>query len=208
MGDVSDALALLLSKGGDDYSMLTKEEQDDNDVSRLSYTEQDKLVLRQYEGAAEPARRLCLFLQDQRNAWPYVTFELQLCLQDTDAPTMTIYADVSHMNRTKDLRKRDKTVLVKKSGVEVSDAVAKNYTSVELMDHCVAKYCDLYIEDLACRVGLSSRYLPPALTMNVLLNPLFGLQSKIVGSGLLKGHQYARARSSKCEYFSMICSVF
>mmetsp|Transcript_32500 Transcript_32500/g.68341 ORF Transcript_32500/g.68341 Transcript_32500/m.68341 type:complete len:198 (+) Transcript_32500:411-1004(+) len=36
----------------------------------------------------------------------------------------------------------------------------------------------------------------PALTMSVLLNPLFGLQSRIIGAGLLKRLQYARARSN------------
>ena len=66
------------------------------------------------------------------------------------------------------------------------------------MDPRVEKYCDceVYIDDLARRVGLSSKFLPPALTMSVLLNPLFELQSRIVGEGLLKRLQYARARSS------------
>ena len=166
--------------------MLTKKEQNGNDVSRLSYTEEDKTVIHHYEDAADPARRLCKFLQDNRNAWPYCTFEIQFCLQQTNAPTIVIYADVSHMSRTKDLCKRDKTVRVKKSGVTVSESIAKNYTKVEKMDPRVQKYCEVYTEDLARHTGLSSKYFPPALTMNVLLNPLFGLQSKIVGVGLLK----------------------
>mmetsp|Transcript_32502 Transcript_32502/g.68343 ORF Transcript_32502/g.68343 Transcript_32502/m.68343 type:complete len:232 (+) Transcript_32502:411-1106(+) len=116
--------------------------------------------------------------------------------EQTSAPTIPIYADVSHMDRTKDLRKRDKTVLVKKCGVTVSEIDEKNYTKVETMDPRVEKYCEVYTEDLARRVGLSSTFLPPALTMSVLLNPLFGLQSRIIGAGLLKRLQYARARSN------------
>ena len=77
MGDVSDTLEILLAAGGDDYGMLTKKEQNDSDVSRLSYIEEDKTVIRHYEGAADTVRKLCKFLQDNRNAWPYCTFEIQ-----------------------------------------------------------------------------------------------------------------------------------
>lgn len=203
MGDMSDSLAILLAVGGDDYGMLTEDEKMTHDVTRLSYTDEDKTAIRQYEGAAQPAKQLCKFLQDNRNAWPYVTFELQVAIQQTSAPTIPIYADVSHMDRTKDLRKRDKTVLVKKCGVTVSEIDEKNYTKVETMDPRVEKYCEVYTEDLARRVGLSSTFLPPALTMSVLLNPLFGLQSRIIGAGLLKRLQYARARSSKSSNSSL-----
>ena len=208
MGDVSDTLEILLAVGGDDYRMLTEEEQKDNDVSQFSYTEEDKTVVRHYKGAADPARRLCKFLQDKRNAFGYSTFELQLCLQQTNASTTVIFADISHMSRTKDLRKREKTVLLKKLGVTVSANIAKNYTKVETMAPCVQKYCEVYTEDLARRTGLSSKYLAPAMTMNVLLNPLFGLQSKIIGAGLLKRLQYARARSSKYHYHFLNYSIF
>ena len=208
MGDVSDTLEILLAAGGDDYKMLTEEEQKDNDVSKLSYTEEDKTAIRHYEGAVDPARRLCMFLQDKRNAFGYSTFELQLCLQKTNGPTIIIYADVSHMSRTKDLQNRQKTVLLKKSGVTVGESIAKNYTKVETMAPCVQKYCEVYVEDLARRTGLSSKYLPPAMTMNVLLNPLFGLQSKIIGTGLLNCLQYVRARSSKYHYHSLNYYVF
>ena len=83
MGDVSDTLEVLLAAGGDEYGMLTKKEQNENDVSRLFYTEEDKTVIHHYEDAADPERRLCKFLQDNRNAWPYCTFEIQI-LSSTD----------------------------------------------------------------------------------------------------------------------------
>ena len=197
MGDVSDTLDILLAVGGDDYEMLTESEKNSHDITRLSYTAEDKTVLRQYEGVAEHARTLCKFLQDNRNAWPYVTFEIQVAIQNTNAATITIFADVSHMNRTKDLGKREKTVLVKKAGVTVSDSVAQNFTKVERMDPRVEKYCEVYAEDLAHRAGLTSKFLPLALTMPVMLNPLFGLRTKIIGAGLLKESQYDKAESSE-----------
>ena len=62
------------------------------------------------------------------------------------------------MNRTKDLDKREKTVLAKKSRITVSNSVAQNFTKVERMDPRVENYCEVYTEDLAQRVGLISRY--------------------------------------------------
>ena len=87
---------------------------------------------------------------------------------------------------------------MRKSEVRVNGNESKNYAKVETMEPCVEMYCHLYTDDISRRVGLSSKYLPPALTMPVLLNPLFGLQKRIVGTGLLTRSQYDRARSSKC----------
>ena len=103
------------------------------------------------------------------------------------------------MDRTKDLWKHKKTVLLKKLGITVSLDRAENYAKVEAMDPCVETYCWVYTEDLSCCVGLSSEYLPPAMTAAVLLNPRFGLQKRMVGAGLLTGHRYKRGRSSKCN---------
>ena len=89
------------------------------------------------------------------------------------------------MDGTKDLRKHEKTILLKKLGITVSVDEADNYAKVEAMDSCVDIYCWVYTENLSRRVGLSSKYLPPAMTMPVLLNTLFGLQKRIVGAGLL-----------------------
>ena len=103
------------------------------------------------------------------------------------------------MDRSKNLWKREKTILLKKSGVVGSVDEAKKYAKVEIMDPCVETYCWVYTEDLSCCVGLSSEYLPPAMTAAVLLNPRFGLQKRMVGAGLLTGHRYKRGRSSKCN---------
>ena len=67
----------------------------------------------------------------------------------------------------------------------------------------VEKYCEVYTNDLAHSIGLRSKFLPQALNVPVLLNPLFGLQSMIVWTGLLKHLQYTRTRYSKYWNFSL-----
>jgi hypothetical protein len=65
------------------------------------------------------------------------------------------------------------------------------------MDPTIEIYRDLYAMDLEERLDLNSTKLPPALAVSTLLNPMFGLMSKIVGSGLMKDEtQYNMARSS------------
>ena len=44
MGDVADTLDELLSIDGMDYGMLSKEEQEEHNISNFSYTEHDKKV--------------------------------------------------------------------------------------------------------------------------------------------------------------------
>ena len=80
-------------------------EQRTHDITWLSYTDEDKTDICQYEGVAEPAIELCKFLQDNKNVWSYITFKLQRAIQQTSAPNIAIYLDVLHMDRTKDLCK-------------------------------------------------------------------------------------------------------
>ncbi len=58
----------------------------------------------------------------------------------------------------------------------------------------IEKYCMLYAQDLAQRVSLNENYLPNALTFSILLNPLFGIEQRIVGLGLLTEEQFVRAK--------------
>ena len=105
--------------------------------------------------------------------------------------------DISHMDRTKDLRSRgDKTVMVKKSGANVAAEETKNFVKVETMDPLIEEYCKIYPKDLAERLGVDRDQLPAALAIPTLLNPLFGTRHKIVGSGLMTERQYILARSS------------
>ena len=70
------------------------------------------------------------------------------------------------------------------------------------MDPMIEKYRMLYAQDLAQRVGLNANHLPNALTFSILLNPMFGLERRIVGLSLLTTEQFYRAKRG--TYFLMI----
>jgi hypothetical protein len=76
MGDLCEANNSLLAPTGDDFSMVNESEHESNDLSRLTYTLEDNMILRQFEGAAAPAKYFCLFLQDKKFTWSYVLFTL------------------------------------------------------------------------------------------------------------------------------------
>ena len=193
MGDLCDTHEILFLPEGMDYEILSEEERSANDTSKCSHTDRDKKVLCQFKGVAKPAKRLCKFFQDTSNTWQYVTFEIRLAIQDTSAPTIDIYPNVSRTDHVKDIRKRGhKTVLVRISGFDVGPEVVKNYGKVKLMDPIIKKYCDMYTKDLAKRVGLDDRFLSPIFTTHVFINPMFGLKKRVVNSGILTYDQYQR----------------
>ena len=103
------------------------------------------MIIRQFEPAAAPARELTKFLQEKRNAAPYVLFMCRVTVQDSSSETFTMVEDVSHMRATKDLRKRgEKTILVKTSSATVSSTVANEYKQVIEMDSTINEYRKLY----------------------------------------------------------------
>ena len=127
MGDLCEANDVLLSPNGDDCNLVTEAEMKAGDLSRHTYTQHDKLVLHQFEGAAWPAKNLSLFLQDKQNTWTMVLFGLQTTIKETTSNTFTMVDDVSHSDLTVDLRKRGgKTILVKKASSTVSAHTEKN----------------------------------------------------------------------------------
>ncbi len=194
MGDLCNANDMLLSQNGDDSNLVTVAEWNAGDLSRHTYTQHDKMVLRQFEGASVPAKYLCLFLQDKQNTWSYVLFTLRMTIKETTSNTFTIVDDVSHSDSTVDLRRHgEKTVLVKKASSTVSVHIEKRF-KIEVMDPMIEKYRMLYAQDLAKCVGLNENYLLNALAFSILLNPLFGLEQRIVGSGLLTEEQFVRAK--------------
>ena len=204
MGDLCDTNDSLLSPNGDDSALVTEAERKAGDLSRHTYTQHDKMVLRQFEGASAPAKYLCLFLQDKRNTWSYVLFSLRMTIKDTLSSTFTIVNDVSHSDLTVDLRKRgEKMVLVKKASSTVSQQVEKKF-KIELMDPLIEKYRVLYAEDLVRRIGLNANHLPNALTFSVLLNPMFGLEQRIIGSGLLTKEQFYKAKRG--TFIQIVCN--
>ena len=181
MGDVVDAQERLLASDGIDYGRLTEVEQEAKDISRLSYTEHNRRVIRRYEGAAKLDKILCKFLQDENHVYACVLYHFRLVIKNMSVLTVYIYANILCMDRMKDLRNRgEKTVLVKKSDVVVDTDEAKNYTNVECMEPCVDKYCNLYTTDLSERLGLDKVVLGSYLTIPVLLNPMSGVEKRMV----------------------------
>ena len=105
------------------------------------------------------------------------------------------------MNRTIELCARgEKTILVNVGGSELDSDKELDYLEVVDMDPLVQIFCEVYAEDLVERIGLDRRKLPVALGVATLLNPMFGLKSNVVGSGLMTHAQYDAARNELiCE---------
>ncbi len=63
-------------------------------------------------------------------------------MKQTSSDTVAIVADISHMERTVDLRRYgDKTILVKKEGAQIDPEVDKsNYVRVKTVHPSIAKY--------------------------------------------------------------------
>jgi hypothetical protein len=111
MGDLCETNNVLLAPNGDDFSMVKESERESNDLNCLTYNLEDKMILQQFEGAAAPARYLCLFLQDKKYTLSYVLFTIRVILKQTTRETFAIVANISHMDHTINLRKRgDKTI--------------------------------------------------------------------------------------------------
>ncbi len=49
-------------------------------LDELRYTAEDKMVLRQFEGAAIPAKLFSKFTQDTKETWSYILFESRLAI--------------------------------------------------------------------------------------------------------------------------------
>jgi len=92
MGDICAALSILLSSGGSDRDLLNASEIASNDFSRVTYTDCDKVVLRQFEGASVPAKKFSKFTQDNREAWSYVLYESRLTIALSREESFTIVA--------------------------------------------------------------------------------------------------------------------
>ncbi len=70
MGDVSELLDILLGEGGHDRTMLINKT-----MAESTYRDDNKMVLRQFEGAAVPAKVYSKFTQDTKETWSYVMYE-------------------------------------------------------------------------------------------------------------------------------------
>jgi hypothetical protein len=59
-------------------------------LDKLRYTAEDKMVLRQFEGAVIPAKLFSKFTQDTKETWPYILFESRLAIALSRRDTFTI----------------------------------------------------------------------------------------------------------------------
>jgi hypothetical protein len=66
------------------------------------------------------------------------------------------------------------------------------------MHNCIEKYRDLFADDLERRLSVKEDKLPPALALGLttLLNPLFELEPRIVGCGLMTSEKYRLSRKA------------
>ena len=99
------------------------------------------------------------------------------------------------MNRVADLHAHgDRSVLVRSSAADVSSDDMRNYVMVVEMDPLIETYRQVYANDLEDHLGIKHDKLPAALSVTMLLNPMFGLKPKIVESGIMTEAQYSKAR--------------
>ncbi len=84
MGDVSESLDILLGEGGDDRAMLVNKT-----MAELTYTGDNKMVLRQFKEAAVPAKVYSKFTQDTTETWSYVLYESKLAIASSGKDTFT-----------------------------------------------------------------------------------------------------------------------
>jgi hypothetical protein len=90
-GDLTEANAKLLGPDGPDRGMLTEEEAVKEDLSRLTVTDREKMVLCQFEGASGPTMTFLKFTQDNRNAFSYMLFHSKLAVAMSRNDSFTIH---------------------------------------------------------------------------------------------------------------------
>ncbi len=215
MGDVCETNVKLLGPGGDDCNLLNPARAAAKDYSRLTYTDFDKMILRQFECASGPEITFSKFTQDNRDTFSYVLFESRRTVAQSREDNFSMFngkkwcllliihiksnticlSDASHMSRTIDLRNRgQRTILVKGGSAIVSNTNARKYSQVIDANPLIVTYCDAYADDLEACLKLDEDKLPPALSVSTLLNPLFCLEAKNVGLGLMTQDQYTASR--------------
>lgn len=85
MADVCTALTELRAEGGHDEKLPATEAED------LSYTDDDKMLLRQFEAAGLISTNLSKFTQSNDNAWAYVLFMIKFTLQQSRMGCFTMH---------------------------------------------------------------------------------------------------------------------
>jgi hypothetical protein len=70
--------------------IVAADEVSSEDYSRLSYTDEEKMILCQFEGAATAAMVFSKFTQDGQDVWSYVLFSARLAIHQSKTDTFTI----------------------------------------------------------------------------------------------------------------------
>lgn len=121
------------------------------------------------------------------------------CISCSNIIYLSAITDISHSpsQNHSDLRDRGETSILvyNPDNVQPCDDDKEKCELME-MHPFIQTYKEVYGEDLASRIGISNTKLPAALAVSTLLNPTFGRQPLIVGSGLMSEEQYTCARSS------------
>jgi len=90
MGDACEAFDELLSESGEDYSLLDKGEKDSGNIDCHTYTQEDKVILRQYEGSAKEAKQVSLFTQMRGSSYAYLLLTIQTAIQRSSSDRFEI----------------------------------------------------------------------------------------------------------------------
>ena len=155
-----------------------------------------------------PTVKLSKFAQDRRDVSASLMFQQRLAIQNSSTDTMEMHPDVSHMERTVDLRDRGgRTILLKhKRDVVVPPDKESNYTAVEVMNQMISCFRELYSDDLGVRLGLyqmneennivDTPTIPNSVGVVSLMNVTFGMKRYITGSGLMTESQHLSAKSA------------
>jgi hypothetical protein len=106
--------------------------------------------------------------------------------------------DISHTKGVEDLRRRrNNRAIAFESGADVNEEELPDWCEESYeMNNVIETYRAMYSEDLSERLGINRKVLPPAYSIATLLNPMFGLQPLIVGSGLMTQDQYRTSRKA------------
>ncbi|KAL7474700.1 hypothetical protein ACHAW6_003558 [Cyclotella cf. meneghiniana] len=96
-----------------------------------------------------------------------------------------------------DLRSRKaNAICVLQEGATLSIEETAKYDEVVEMHKLIATYRDEYANDLSRRLEVDKHRLPLSYTFMALLNPMFGLEPLITGSGLMNRTQHSHAREA------------
>ena len=136
MGGLCEANNVLLAPNGDDFSMVKESQCESNDLSRLTYNLEDKMILWQFEWG-------CCTSKVTLSVSPGQEIHLELCTlcnsnyleTDQEGNFCNCCRHISYGLYYWSLQVWDKIILVKKAGAQIDPEVESNYVRVETCTH-------------------------------------------------------------------------